>query len=1007
MGLFSDSPEPWALRVARVYIGALHYVRYPLIITWTLLMIGVAFIAVQFPSHVTQSVSPPTNSQAYRGITALHAAMPTTATSDGFVVFVRSNDVYVNFGTDANYIAYETEFMYWLNTFTFPNTTNYTVPKSTTPVDVFASYRSSIDAGVPRAVYEQYMSKGNYSCFYTMSFNRGKGAAIGMTGDDFIDNLANVLQFLLAKYDLESTVVTTPMSVLNFLKEIQEATLRDVAVMFGVVLPLALLAFGVSVQAVRFLILPIAALVSTICITFAVMDAVARATPVNSLAPGIAAAICLALSVTFTYTMVCKFRREMVDQLMFGGAAERSFVVLELVMAYSGRTVLVSSLSVAFCSLGLIFFPIEMLRSIGFSCLTSAVASAFVVLNLIPTLLITSPEFYAAGVGAFVWPTWESREEEERQHSERHARHMPHDPDRSAVLAAPSSDDPLRMTPRPDARNRMAPAGGRALSNRSIVSTATRYYSEVDTEQRRQDSVAASERAAREVSRVRFFYRHFTAFLCQTRVAAVCAILCLGLIMYPVTQAFSTTYSNDITQFVPRDSKILPEWDHMTNTFGAGEVFQYNLVISFPPLDPNKTFSIFDYLSSPTDMPAAHAVIHDLVTHVPDTLPSFFDSFFFDGAEPIGQGGGNITAMDYFACGSYPANETARCRYLTILYIGFAVGCNSPTTYALTRVDFNPLSPRGIRWYNNVLDRFPALEAQHNIKLYLAGYPADTIDTVRFAEQEFPLVVGVVSTILFVVVAVLTLSLGVPLRTLISVFLTSAATYGMGNIVFVQGNFWWLPIKGLQGAERSVAWLMPFAVLMLVIAIALHYDMSMVLRVQQYHHHGYVTRDAIVRAATETGSEITVSAGLMMLLFAGLLFSEVPAMNQLGFYLMMSAFLSGLFMRLFLTTTVMSLLDEWNWFPLNLIRPRDDELAADLLAKGSRVQSVEPTAHLIDKSSVMQSYTEDGVPRRGTQPTQRRESLNARRRSLTPEDNQPGAEPSRDELAAIAANSDV
>jgi hypothetical protein len=44
-------------------------------------------------------------------------------------------------------------------------------------------------------------------------------------------------------------------------------------------------------------------------------------------------------------------------------------------------------------------------------------------------------------------------------------------------------------------------------------------------------------------------------------------------------------------------------------------------------------------------------------------------------------------------------------------------------------------------------------------------------------------------------------------------------------------------------------------------------------------------------------------------------------MNQLGFYLLLAALLQGIIFRLFLSTTLMAVLSEWNWFPLNVIAP--------------------------------------------------------------------------------------
>jgi len=66
------------------------------------------------------------------------------------------------------------------------------------------------------------------------------------------------------------------------------------------------------------------------------------------------------------------------------------------------------------------------------------------------------------------------------------------------------------------------------------------------------------------------------------------------------------------------------------------------------------------------------------------------------------------------------------------------------------------------------------------------------------------------------------------------------------------------------------------------------------------------------------GREISVSAFITVIVFAGLLFSDIPAINEIAFYFIVVVLVDGFIYRLFLTPTMMSTLGEWNWWPIQL-----------------------------------------------------------------------------------------
>lgn len=91
---------------------------------------------------------------------------------------------------------------------------------------------------------------------------------------------------------------------------------------------------------------------------------------------------------------------------------------------------------------------------------------------------------------------------------------------------------------------------------------------------------------------------------------------------------------------------------------------------------------------------------------------------------------------------------------------------------------------------------------------------------------------------------------------------------------------------------------------------------------------GYSTPEAIVLGFAKTGHIITAAGVFLTLLhfdhfsgvimavaFSGLLFSDVPGMNMLSFYMVFSVLFDTFVVRSLLVPSTMSLLRDANWWP--------------------------------------------------------------------------------------------
>ena len=110
----------------------------------------------------------------------------------------------------------------------------------------------------------------------------------------------------------------------------------------------------------------------------------------------------------------------------------------------------------------------------------------------------------------------------------------------------------------------------------------------------------------------------------------------------------------------------------------------------------------------------------------------------------------------------------------------------------------------------------------------------------------------------------------------------------------------------------------------LTIALALDYDLFVVIRVADYRFAGYSLHGSLIRAMHETGPIIT-GAGLMMAVsFGGNLFAESLTLNQSGWILASGTLIDTFIVRSLLVPSLLSLADRAAWWPS--CPPSDDLL---------------------------------------------------------------------------------
>eukprot|EP01083_Nonionella_stella_P121809 366128_1 len=93
---------------------------------------------------------------------------------------------------------------------------------------------------------------------------------------------------------------------------------------------------------------------------------------------------------------------------------------------------------------------------------------------------------------------------------------------------------------------------------------------------------------------------------------------------------------------------------------------------------------------------------------------------------------------------------------------------------------------------------------------------------------------------------------------------------------------------------------------------------------------GVSTNEAIVRGVYKTGSIITAAGVIMAISFAGLIFSQITALCQTGFILVIGVLVDTFIIRTSLVTAILSIAKEINWWPRIKLKSEEKQIKPEI-----------------------------------------------------------------------------
>ena len=196
------------------------------------------------------------------------------------------------------------------------------------------------------------------------------------------------------------------------------------------------------------------------------------------------------------------------------------------------------------------------------------------------------------------------------------------------------------------------------------------------------------------------------------------------------------------------------------------------------------------------------------------------------------------------------------------------------------------------------------------VRAYVTGDAAFTLDVVDFYATGMPLVMAFVLGLSFLLLLVAFRSIVIPIKAILLNLLSTGAAFGLLVLVFQDGRF--ADVLGFKAGP--IESFVPVFIFTILFGLSMDYHVFILTRIKEARDRGLSTNDAVARGIAITSGTITSAAAIMIAVFAVFVTLELAIIKQLGFGLATAVLIDATIVRSVLLPATMRLLGEWNWW---------------------------------------------------------------------------------------------
>ncbi|MDX6372611.1 MAG: putative drug exporter of the superfamily [Nocardioidaceae bacterium] len=217
--------------------------------------------------------------------------------------------------------------------------------------------------------------------------------------------------------------------------------------------------------------------------------------------------------------------------------------------------------------------------------------------------------------------------------------------------------------------------------------------------------------------------------------------------------------------------------------------------------------------------------------------------------------------------------------------------------------------------------------------LGVTGLGNAQVDFLHAVYGNFPLMLGLITVLTYILLARAFRSLLLPLKAVLLNLASLTAVYGL-MVLFWQYGYGSDAVFGIAETGAVTFWI-PLMVFAFLFGLSMDYEVFILSRVREEYDAGVSTDEAVIRGIGRTGRLVTSAALILFLAFAALASGPGTDLKVLATGLGFGILLDATIVRSVLVPSLVSLLGSWNW------------KLPDVVAKVLRVQPSAPHAEQV------------------------------------------------------------
>ena len=206
-------------------------------------------------------------------------------------------------------------------------------------------------------------------------------------------------------------------------------------------------------------------------------------------------------------------------------------------------------------------------------------------------------------------------------------------------------------------------------------------------------------------------------------------------------------------------------------------------------------------------------------------------------------------------------------------------------------------------------------------QVLVTGETAFDLDIVNFILQRTPTAVGSVILITYLVLFLLTGSVVLPLKAVLTNLFSISASFGALVFVFQQGHL----SQQLGFTPQSIDPSVPVILFSLVFGMSMDYEVLLISRIQEEYRRLGDNQAGVAMGLEKSGRLITGAAAIMCAVFIAFGLASVVIIKAIGIGLAIAIAIDASIVRILIVPSVMRILGSANWWaprPLSRIHRR-------------------------------------------------------------------------------------